>query len=190
MLEQAHIMEGQFLLAMPNMADPRFQRSVIYVCAHSHEAGAMGFVINKQVDHIDFDELLDHLGLNTREIIYTPPIHFGGPVSPERGFVLHSADYVAGDATLNVKDGIGLTATLDILKEIAAGKGPRNSLLALGYAGWAPGQLEDEILNNGWLHCEADEGLLFSGDNDRKWEQALAKMGVDPAHLSGTAGRA
>jgi len=190
MLEQAHQMEGKFLIAMPSMTDPRFQRSVIYLCAHSHESGAMGFVINKQVDNVDFDELLDHLGFSTREIIYSPPIHFGGPVSPERGFVLHTADYVTKDATLSVKDGIGLTATLDILKAIATGEGPRHALLALGYAGWAPGQLETEILNNGWLHCEADEELLFSGDNDHKWEQALAKMGIDPAHLSGTAGRA
>jgi len=190
MTDKPYMMEGQFLIAMPNMSDPRFHRSLIYLCAHSEESGAMGIVINKEMGHVDFHELIDHLGLNTHEIIYTPPIHFGGPVSSERGFVLHTSDYAKEDSTLNMKNGIGLTATLDILKAIAKGEGPHNALLALGYAGWAPGQLENEILNNGWLHCDADENLLFSSDNESKWSKALANMGINPAHLSGTSGRA
>ena len=182
-------LDGKMLIAMPGMGDSRFERTVIYLCAHSDQ-GAMGFVVNKQVDHIDFSELLEHLNIQNLKINHKPTIHFGGPVDAERGFVLHSADYFSENSTLQVDSKVGLTATVDILKAIAEGRGPNNSILVLGYAGWAPGQLEGEILANGWLSCDADEGLLFGEDNDSKWTSALAKLGVDAAHLSSTSGSA
>ncbi len=186
--ENAYL-EGQMLIAMPSMGDPRFEHAVIYLCAHS-EQGAMGFVINRRVDHISFTDLLDQLQIGHPQMGQAPHIHFGGPVDSERGFVLHSADYFASDATLKVDDKIGLTATIDILRSIAGGNGPNNSILALGYSGWAPGQLESEIQANGWLNCDADKDLLFGKDNDNKWQRALAKIGVDVSVLSSTAGRA
>ncbi len=189
-LSKPQFLDGQILIAMPGMSDPRFERALVYLCAHTSDGGAMGFIVNKRAEHIEFSELLEHLNIAQHEITFAPAVHIGGPVSPERGFVLHTADYVKDNATLRVRDGIGLTATLDILKAIATGDGPRHSLLALGYAGWAPGQLESEIQANGWLHCEADEDLLFSEDNENKWARALAKLGVDAANLSNIAGRA
>ena len=182
-------LEGQMLIAMPSMGDPRFEHSVVYLCAHSDQ-GAMGFVVNKRVDHISFADLLDHLNIEHATLGNTPPIHFGGPVDSERGFVLHSTDYHSAESTLRVDENVGLTATLEILKAIAGGRGPKKSLLALGYSGWAPGQLESEIHANGWLHCEADKDILFGAENDRKWQRALAKLGVDASLLSSTAGRA
>jgi len=179
---------GQLLVAMPGIGDPRFDRSVIYLCGHSDD-GAMGLIVNKPVDDITFPELLEQLGIegNTgREI----RVLFGGPVETGRGFVLHSTDYNVTGSTLQVSDDIGLTATLEILEQIAHGDGPEKSLLALGYAGWAPGQLEEEILSNGWLHCTPSPELLFGALDDTKWERALSEMGIDPAQLSGDAGRA
>jgi putative transcriptional regulator len=179
---------GQLLVAMPQMRDPRFARSVIYMCAHNAE-GAMGLVVNRRVGSITFDDLLQQLGLGPNRRNDDIRIHFGGPVEQGRGFVLHSSDYQQS-GTMRVDDGVALTATLDILKEMAAGGGPRKSLLALGYAGWGPGQLDAEIQANGWLQVPADEDLVFDDDVDNKWERAIGKIGVDFSMLSGDAGHA
>jgi putative transcriptional regulator len=180
---------GQLLLAMPQMMDPRFARSVVYLCAHSGEAGAMGLVINKLLASLTMDELFAHLKLEPSAIGRSRPVHFGGPVEPGRGFVLHTADY-REEATLTVGEEFGVTATLDILRAIGRGEGPQRSLLALGYAGWAPGQLDAEIQANGWLSVEADADLVFDRDNDGKWQRALAKLGIDLTMLSTDAGHA
>jgi putative transcriptional regulator len=189
-------LDGQLLVAMPVMGDPRFERSVIYLCAHSSE-GAMGIMVNKLAGSIDFPELLVQLKIiNKAEQIKLPgnagttKVLQGGPVDTGRGFVLHSADFLIKDATLKMADGICLTATVDILKAIARGSGPQHAILALGYAGWAPGQLENEIQGNGWLHCDADPDLVFGDDVDDKYIRALRKIGIDPGMLSNEAGHA
>lgn len=188
-------LDGQMLVAMPSMTDKRFQRSVIYLCSHS-DKGAMGLIVNQRASKIQFGDLLRELKLGGGA---DDPragdgagtmVHVGGPVSTERGFVLHSDDYFIGSATLAIADGVCLTATLDILKAIASGQGPRRSLLALGYSGWAPGQLEAEIQANGWLNCQADHELVFGTDLELKYTRALAKMGIDPSHLVSEAGHA
>ena len=180
---------GQLLIAMPQMMDPRFARSVVYVCAHSEDAGAMGLVVNKLFEALTMGELFTHLKLDPGALGRSRPVHFGGPVEPGRGFVLHTTDY-REDATLAVADGIGLTATLDILRAIGKGEGPRRSLLALGYAGWAPGQLDAEMQANGWLSVSADTDLVFDDDFEGKWRRALAKLGIDLTLLSTEAGHA
>ncbi len=187
-LSETDGLAGHMLVAMPGIGDSRFERSVIYLCGHS-EDGAMGLIVNKPVENVSFPELLEQLGIET-ELEKQIRVLFGGPVETGRGFVLHSADYHATGSTLQVTQDIGLTATLEILEEIAIGEGPAQSLLALGYAGWAPGQLEEEILANGWLHCKPSPDLLFGPSNDTKWERALAELGIDPAQLSGDAGTA
>lgn len=179
---------GQVLVAMPSMQDPRFARSVICLCAHSPD-GAMGIIVNKPVDGLSFDDLLTQLELEP-----VPPqrrirLCQGGPVEGGRGFVLHTNDW-SSDGSLEVAKNLSLTASVDILKAIAGGGGPRNGLLALGYAGWGPGQLEDEIQANAWLSVCPDEALLFDDGLDRKWHQAMAKLKVDPLLLSGAAGHA
>jgi putative transcriptional regulator len=181
---------------MPGMSDPRFDRSVIFMCAHSGN-GAMGIIVNKRAPMISFSELLERLDIMPQESRIKLPddvqsmlVQFGGPVEPGRGFVLHTSDYFSADTSLPIDERVALTATLDILRAIAGGQGPRRSLLALGYAGWAPGQLEDEIQRNGWLSCAADEDLLFGNDLDGKYVSALHKIGVDPAMLSSEAGHA
>ena len=179
---------GQLLVAMPQMRDPRFARSVIYMCAHSAD-GAMGLVVNRRVGSITFDDLLKQLNIGPNKRNDEIRVHFGGPVEQGRGFVLHSSDY-AQSGTLRVNDEVALTATLDILKEMAAGGGPRRSLLALGYAGWGPGQLDAEIQANGWLSVSSDEALVFDADLDHKWERAIGKIGIDFSMLSGDAGHA
>ncbi|OFW44389.1 MAG: hypothetical protein A3J29_13825 [Acidobacteria bacterium RIFCSPLOWO2_12_FULL_67_14b] len=179
---------GQLLVAMPTMADPRFAKSVIYICAHSDE-GAMGLVVNQVLDSISFPDLLEQLGIEPSGVSEQIRIHRGGPVESGRGFVLHSAEYVQ-DTTLVVDDDIALTATVDILKAIATGRGPRRSLLALGYAGWGPGQLDSEIKANGWLNVGADDDLVFGPDLATTWDRALAKLGINPQMLSGDAGHA
>ncbi len=186
--EQSGYLEGQLLIAMPQMSDPRFERTVIYLCAHS-PAGAMGLVINRALDHITFTELLNQLGIEVPTIEDQIVVQFGGPVESGRGFVLHTADYVQ-ESSLVVNDDIALTATVDVLKEMAAGSGPRHSLLALGYAGWAPGQLDAEIQANGWLHTAPDNELVFGTDLIDKWSKAMAKAGVDVSLLSTEAGHA
>ena len=187
-------LEGQLLIAMPIMTDKRFARSVIYMCAHSAE-GAMGLIVNQRAPHISFRELLKQLSIpsgkgDIRVDRDDMDVHVGGPVETGRGFVLHSADYHAADSTLAIDDGVSLTATIDILKAIAAGKGPDRAILALGYAGWRAGQLESEIAANGWLHCPADLDLLFDRKLEDKYERAMSKIGIDPLHLVSDAGHA
>ncbi len=181
-------LSGQLLVAMPGMTDPRFEKTVIYMCAHN-EDGAMGLVVNRAIDSMTFPEMLEQLEIDTPEAGDEIRVLFGGPVEQARGFVLHSPDYLQ-DASMVVDDQVALTATVDILRAIADGAGPRNRLLALGYAGWGPGQLDTEILHNGWLNVSADDDLLFGEDLDAKWERAMAKIGIDPAMLSDEAGHA
>ena len=181
---------GQLLVAMPQMQDPRFARSVVYLCAHSGEAGAMGLVVNKTIDTLTIDELYTHLKIEqTRRANRPQPVHFGGPVDPGRGFVLHSPDY-REDGTLGIGDEFAMTATLDILRAMGKGEGPQRCLLALGYAGWAPGQLDAEIQANGWLLVPADDAIIFDPDHDQKWQRGLAKLGVELTMLSSEAGHA
>jgi putative transcriptional regulator len=180
---------GQLLVAMPQMQDPRFARSVVYLCAHSEDAGAMGLVVNKTFDELTIDELYAHLKIEPTRRNRPLPVHFGGPVDPGRGFVLHSPDYHE-DGTLGIGDAFAMTATLEILRAIGKGEGPRQSLLALGYAGWAPGQLDAEIQANGWLSVAADPELVFDEAHTDKWQRALAKIGVSPEMLSTEAGHA
>ena len=195
-MSESSYLDGQMLLAMPGIGDPRFERSLIYLCAHSEE-GAMGIIVNKHAEDITFPDLLGRLGIisegeqidlpgNVREM----QVHVGGPVETGRGFVLHTTDYFAAECTLPIDSSIGLTATLDVLRAIASGEGPKHSLLALGYSGWGPGQLESEIQSNGWLHCEASNDLIFSENLDEKYDTALAKIGIDPRLLSSEAGHA
>jgi putative transcriptional regulator len=187
-------LDDQFLIAMPGMKDDRFARAVIYVCAHSDE-GAMGLIIN-QVQQMRFPDLLVQLGiLEEQEAIRLPtrardfPVRNGGPVDRSRGFVLHSDDFTV-ESSMPVSEDICLTATVDILRAISAGRGPRQALMALGYAGWGAGQLESEIVENGWLTCPADLDLMFDPDLDHKYDRILASIGVDPARLSLAAGHA
>ena len=179
---------GQLLVAMPGMRDPRFAKTVVYMCAHSPE-GAMGLVVNRALESLTFGDLLEQLGITPPPAESAINIHFGGPVETGRGFVLHSPDYKQ-EGTLQVADEVSLTATVDILRAIATGQGPRRHLLALGYAGWGPGQLDGEIRANGWLHVAADEALLFDRNLNSKWERAMTKIGIDPRMLSDAAGHA
>lgn len=179
---------GQLLVAMPQMQDQRFARSVIFLCYHNEE-GAMGLVVNKFVNQITLPKLLLQLDIAAEGVKGEPRVHFGGPVEEGRGFVLHSADYVE-DGTMIIAESLALTATLDILRAIGRGAGPRRSLLALGYAGWGPQQLDAEIQANGWLNVAADEEIVFDADPGDKWQRALGKLGVDPLSLSGDAGHA
>ena len=180
---------GQLLVAMPQMLDERFARSVVYICAHSGEAGAMGLVINKPLGSLTMGELFAQLDISPGGIVRSRPVHFGGPVEAGRGFVLHTADYTE-EATLVVDENIAVTATLDILRAIGKGQGPRQSLFALGYAGWAPGQLDAEIQANGWLSVSADDEIIFDPDYDQKWQRAIAKLGIDLSMLSSEPGHA
>jgi putative transcriptional regulator len=189
-------LDGQMLIAMPAMGDERFSRAVIYICAHSSE-GAMGIIVNQPAPNINFPDLLVQLEvIPENEAIQLPPtagsvkVLKGGPVETGRGFVLHSADFFIENSTLPIDEGICLTATLDILKAIARGDGPESAILALGYAGWAPGQLETEIQHNGWLHCAADPELIFGGDTGAKYEKAMRKIGIDLGMLSSESGHA
>ena len=186
--QQFEYLSGQLLVAMPGMEDPRFAKTVIYVCAHN-EDGAMGLVINRAIELLTFPDLLEQLGIETVDPDARINIQFGGPVESGRGFVLHSSDY-SQDVTMVVDNDVALTATIDILKAIAVGDGPRQRLLALGYSGWGPGQLDAEIKRNGWLHVDADKELVFGLDLDGKWERAIRKIGIDPRMLSGEAGHA
>lgn len=187
-------LDGQFLIAMPGLAEGAFERSVVYICAHS-KAGAMGFIINRS-QQITFTDVLLHLKMmDQNDAIMLPddtrkfPIQCGGPVESGRGFVLHSDDY-ASESSMPVSDDISLTSTLDIVRAISNGRGPDRATMLLGYAGWAPGQLENEIANNGWLNCPASEELIFDRTLENKYDRALALMGVDPRMLSAQAGHA
>jgi len=194
--ELTDFLDGQLLIAMPSMTDQRFEKSVIYLCAHSEE-GAMGLIINHHADNITFETLLERLEITTTDQPIVMPslteekhVHFGGPVETGRGFVLHSTDYFVDESTLEIDEETSLTATIDILKAIAGGTGPDRSILALGYAGWSSGQLESEIQANGWLHCPADPDLVFDPNIETKYERALAKIGIDPSRLVNDAGHA
>lgn len=189
-------LDGQFLIAMPGMQDSRFSRTVVYICAHSAD-GAMGIMVNQAAPQISFRDLLVQLNIIPEGPEIRLPdaadhmlVHRGGPVETGRGFVLHSADYFIENSTLPIDEHVCLTATLEILKAIALGTGPRNAMLALGYAGWAPGQLESEIQANGWLSCPGSPDLIFGADLDQKYDRALATIGIDPARLSSEAGHA
>jgi putative transcriptional regulator len=179
---------GQLLIAMPSMADPRFVQSVIFMCAHTAE-GAMGIVVNRPLEQPSFDDLLKQLDIEPLPPARRIRLCSGGPVENARGFVLHTADWT-GEGSLRVDEALALTASLDILKAIAGGGGPRAGLLALGYAGWGPGQLDNELTHNAWLFGPADEALVFGEDHETKWRRALAKLRIDPGSLSGAAGHA
>ena len=180
---------GQLLIAMPGMGDPRFDHSVVLICAHSEE-GAMGLIINKPTGDVALNDLLEQLSIKPSEAAPDLGIHFGGPVETGRGFVLHDPKYQSALNTLSVDDQFGLTATVDILEDLARGEGPERAIVALGYSGWAQGQLEDEIAHNGWLTCAADAKLVFESEDSAKWEAALNSLGVDALVLSADAGRA
>ncbi|MFQ5439576.1 MAG: YqgE/AlgH family protein [Paracoccaceae bacterium] len=187
--ETANRLEGKLLIAMPSMGDVRFERTVIFMCAHSSD-GAMGLIVNKPAPDLRFGDLLEQLDMKPagkgREI----RVHFGGPVEHGRGFVLHSPDYESTDSTLRVDERFGMTATLDILEDISNGEGPDCCLLALGYAGWGPGQLESELQAHGWLTCDATHDLVFGRGDGGKWEAALASLGISPSFLSASGGTA
>jgi putative transcriptional regulator len=196
MASRGSYLDGQFLIAMPSVEESNFTRSVIYLCAHSAD-GAMGLIINKPMAHLTFRELLVQLEIVGEDQRIQLPrataemrVHRGGPVEKERGFVLHTSDYHLENSTLPIDDGISLTATLEILKAIADGRGPEHALLALGYAGWGPGQLETEIQANGWLTAPADPAIIFEAELDSRYGRALATMGIDPALLSSESGHA
>jgi putative transcriptional regulator len=185
---QSGYLTGQLLIAMPQMSDECFQKSVLYIFAHS-EDGAMGLVINKVLDSLTLPDLMHHLEVPAKTQLKPDKIHFGGPVDTARGFVLHSVDY-SDEGTRIVGEGLALTATLDILRAIGRGEGPRHTLLALGYANWGPGQLDAELQANAWLSAPADETLVFDIQNDTKWQRAIGQLGIDAGMLSSEAGHA
>lgn len=180
---------GKLLVALPGMPDPRFEKSVIFMCAHSDQ-GAMGLIVNKPFEGLSFREMIAKLDIPVSGDAPDPPVLFGGPVGTGQGFVLHTAEYTSSDATMAVTSEISLTATIDILRAIAEGHGPRHALFALGYAGWGPGQIEGELGSNGWIPCDADQRIVFGADCDAKWKAALATLGADITGLSADAGRA
>ena len=180
---------GKLLIALPGMPDKRFEKSVIFMCAHSDQ-GAMGLIVNKPFEGLSFRELVQRLDVRVTANTPGPPILFGGPVGTGQGFVLHTSEFGNGEATMPVTSEISLTATIDILRAIAEGRGPEKALFALGYAGWGPGQIEGELSSNGWIHCDAKKTILFDLDCDAKWRAALATLGADISGLSAEAGRA
>ena len=180
---------GQLLIAMPGISDPRFERALILVCAHD-EDHAMGLALNRPVEGLSVPDLLERLEIKVTADLAPDLVLMGGPVERERGFVLHTTDY-HGEHSLQVSDDVALTATREVLQAMAADEGaPSRNLLALGYAGWGAGQLENEIKQNVWLTCEADPELIFDHDYEGKWARALGKLGVDPHRLGSAAGRA
>ena len=183
MISDASYLSGKLLVAMPSMGDPRFATSLIYLCAHSAE-GAMGLIVNKRAESLTLTDLFGKIGIPVGDVLGRQPVHYGGPVEMGRGFVLHSADYHASDATMRVDEGTSMTATMDVLQAMAADEGPEQALVTLGYAGWAPGQLEAELQANGWLTVDPDPDLLFAADDEKKWAGALKKIGIDPAFLT------
>lgn len=181
---------GQLLVAMPQMCDPFFARSVVYLCAHSQETGAMGLIVNKTIEGLTLEELYAQLKIEAVAQSNRPqPVHFGGPVAPGHSFVLHSADY-REEETLGMGADFAMTATINIFRAKGMGAGPRQGIVALGYAGWAPGQLDAEIQANGWLLVAADANLVFDTEDDSKWQRALAKLGISPEMLSADSGHA
>jgi putative transcriptional regulator len=188
-IEGENFLEGKLLIALPGMSDPRFEKTVIFVCAHSLD-GAMGLIINKPVQGLGFQQMITRLGLRITADTPDFPVLYGGPVETGRGFVLHSGDYESPDSTMPVSEDISLTGTLDILRAMAEARGPQKAIFALGYAGWGPGQIEDEIRLNGWIHCDADAAILFDAGLGDKWSGAIRKLGIDVSSLSIHAGRA
>ena len=180
---------GKLLIAMPAMSDPRFARAVVFICAHSAE-GAMGLIINKPATDLNLRGLLEQVSIAVTPRLEDRPVHFGGPVEHARGFVLHSGEYQSRVTTLPLAGPFGMTATADVLEDLAAGHGPHRAIVALGYAGWGPGQLEGEIGQNGWLTVDATSDLVFGTPDAAKWEAALRCLGVDALSLSSSAGRA
>lgn len=186
----ADFLSGRLLIAMPGIGDPRFERAVVFLCAHDAEH-AIGLAVNRPVDGLTLESLFERIGLE-------PPLGrladeavlMGGPVERERGFVLHTDDYLLDDVSMPVMDGIALTTTRDVLQAMGGAAAPRKALLALGYAGWGAGQLEREVRENVWLVCDPDEALLFDDDHDHKWSRALEKLGISAAMLSEVGGRA
>jgi putative transcriptional regulator len=188
--EGDNFLEGKLLIALPGMPDPRFERSVIFMCAHSLQTGSMGIIVNKRIEGFTFRELVKSLDVKVGAGTPEAPVLFGGPVATGQGFVLHTGEYEGKESTQPISAGISLTATVDILRAIAGGRGPQQSLFALGYSGWGPGQIESEIQANGWIHCDADAALVFGSNLEAKWSSALNKLGVDVSALSAEAGRA
>ncbi len=195
MIRSLDSLQGQFLVAMPNMGDARFERTVVFVCAHSKD-GSMGFVINRTLEKPSVPDFLTQLNVISEDEkkrfaahLSRTPLYNGGPVEPGRGFVLHSPEYVA-ESTIVIDESVSLTATLEILRAISLGRGPSRAFIALGYSGWAAGQLEEEISANGWLTCNADATLIFDLEEDTKYQRALRNMGINPLLLSGEAGHA
>ena len=188
-IEKAMDLTGKILVAMPEMGDPRFSSAVIFMCSHS-KSGAMGLTINKPSDRHSFSDLLKQLRIEVYPHTPDLPVNIGGPVEAGRGFVLHSPEYDSGEGTLKIGSDYGMTASFEVLEELSKGEGPDKGILALGYSGWGPGQIEDEIAMNGWLVSEASEDLIFGSDNNNKWTNALKLMGVDPIHLSNSVCRA
>lgn len=182
---------GKVLIAMPGMRDPRFARSVVLICAHSDD-GAMGLVLNQPMPEVGFADLLDQLGIEADDRSRKIEVRFGGPVEPGRGFVLHNVPEHSDDpeGRLRISQAVAMTTTRDILEDLAHGQGPESAVLVLGYAGWGPGQLEAEMLANGWLTGDGADDLIFGADNDGKWQAALKAQGIDPSVLSAAAGRA
>lgn len=180
---------GKILIAMPGMGDPRFAHSLVFLCAHSAD-GAMGLIVNKTMGKMTFSDLLEQLSIEESANSRPIPLHFGGPVEGGRGFVLHSSEYRSQISTLPVDDFFAMTATQDVLEEMAQGEGPDKALMALGYSGWGPGQLEAEIAENGWLICDSGFDLVFDLADDKKWEAALNTLGINPLTLSASAGHA
>lgn len=180
---------GQMLIAMPGMGDPRFEHALVFLCDHSEE-GAMGLIVNKPSPEVDLAALLEQLSIEGAENMAGQQVHYGGPVEMGRGFVLHSPDYSSIVTTLEVNDDIHMTATLDILEDIGKGRGPERRLMALGYAGWGPGQLESELAQNGWLTCDSNARLVFDLPDHEKWQAALESIGVAALALSSEGGRA
>ena len=187
---QSGFLAGQMLVAMPGIEDPRFERAVLYLCAHDADQ-AMGLAVNRPVEGLTLFELLGNLGVSPDTETLRDLVMLGGPVERERGFVLHTDDYISPDSSISVADGLALTVTRDALDALGSKiRRPRHAILALGYSGWGPGQLEQELRDNVWLICDADETLLFGDDHDSKWTYALSKIGITADHLSVQAGRA
>lgn len=186
--ELSGYLTGQFLLAMPHMQDPRFEKVVIYICGHDTN-GAMGLVVNKHLGDLTLRGLLEYLNLPKESINRDLPIYFGGPTDTGRGFVLHSDDFTH-PGTVSLGNHISLTATVDVLQSIAEGGGPKDCLLAMGYVGWGPGQLDSELHSNRWLQVEADSETLFHAPIEKRWEMAIAKLGATPETLSDELGQA
>jgi putative transcriptional regulator len=182
-------LSGKLLIAMPGIDDPRFERAVLYLCAHNEEH-AMALAVNRPVDGLTVPDLLTRLGVASDIHLPQDLVLLGGPVERERGFVLHTDDYICENSSVQIDQGVALTATREVLQALASDHRPRRSLLALGYAGWGPGQLEREVKDNIWLVCDPDEALIFGSDHEHKWSRALERIGISAAWLSGTAGSA